>query len=102
MEVRASVVMRREEILQIRERVRSASEHIQPLLAPAPGHARRNAPAHLWLGVRVIFGEEWRVRADSASVLRFIAWIEANPNADYDAWDEKPEFRDGTFSERLF
>jgi len=90
------------ELRSIRERVRVVAERIQPLLEPAAGHARRNAPAHLWLGVRVVFGDEWRVRADPASVLRFIDWIGDHPNADYNAWIEGPEFRDGTFSERLF
>lgn len=78
------------------------AERIQPLLEPVAGLARRNAPAHLWLGVQVIFGEEWRVRADPASVERFIEWIDAHPNADYEAWPETPRFREGSFSERLF
>jgi len=91
-----------EELDCIRERVRTVAERIQPLLEPAKGLSRRNAPAHIWLGVRLVFGDEWRARAESSSVLRFIDWIDANPNADYDAWPERPELRPGTFSERLF
>lgn len=94
--------MTHEELERIRERVRTAAEQIQPLLAPVEGLARRNAPAHLWLGVRLRFGEEWRVRADPASVMRFLDWVDANPNADYDAWPESPLLRGDTFSERLF
>jgi len=90
------------ELNEIRERVRVVSERIQPLLAPVSGLSKRNAPAHLWLGVREIFGDEWRVRAQPSSVLRFIDWIAAHPNADYGAWPKQPEYRDGTFSERLF
>lgn len=91
-----------EEVDSIRERVRRVAERIQPLLLPEPGLSRRNAPAHLWLGVRILFGDEWRARADPASVLRFIDWVESNPNSDYNSWNESPRLRDGSFSERLF
>ncbi len=91
-----------EELQRIRDRVRMVAERIQPLLEPVEGLARRNAPAHLWLGVRVLFGDEWRVRAHPESVLRFVEWVGANPNADYHAWPETPELRADRFSERLF
>jgi hypothetical protein len=38
----------------------------------------------VWLGLKVIFGEDWRDRAAPASVHAFLAWMDANPNADYD------------------
>jgi len=91
-----------EELQSIRERVRLVGERIQPLLEPVAGLSKRNAPAHLWLGVRLVFGDEWRVRAEPASVLRFIDWIGEHPNDDYEAWPERPESRAGSFSERLF
>ena len=45
---------------------------IQPVLAPHPGLARRNAHAHAWLGIKTLFGEAWRERADLACVLAFV------------------------------
>ena len=65
-------------------RVRRVGDRIQPLLDPHPGLAARNAHAHVWLGIKVRFGESWRVRARPEGVRAFIEWIEANPNADYD------------------
>lgn len=94
--------MTSDELASIRDLVRRAAERIQSQLLPVPGLSRRNAAAHLWLGVRERFGEEWRVLAEPASVLRFIAWMESNPNASYEQWDEGPEFRKGAFTERLF
>jgi hypothetical protein len=37
----------------------------------------------VWLGLKVIFGDDWRERAAPASVHEFLAWMDANPNADY-------------------
>jgi hypothetical protein len=59
-----------EELAQINARVRAVADRIQPLLEPHPGLARRNAHAHAWLGLKVIFGDDWRERA-----------------ADYEAYD---------------
>jgi hypothetical protein len=39
----------------------------------------------------VIFGDDWRERAAPASVLAFIAWMDAHPNADYEAYDGSRE-----------
>jgi len=91
-----------EELRSIRERVREVAERIQPLLAPVSGLARRNAPAHVWLGIRERFEDEWRARAEPANVRRFVDWIERHPNADYDEWEETPTLRQTSFSERLF
>lgn len=91
-----------EEYRAIRERVRSVAERIQPLLAPVAGLSKRNASAHAWLGIRELFGDEWRARAEPASVLRFLDWIERHPNADYRSFTDTPRLRDGSFSERLF
>jgi hypothetical protein len=72
-----------EELAQINARVRAVADRIQPLLEPHPGLARRNAHAHAWLGLKVIFGDDWRERAAPESVFAFLAWMDANPNADY-------------------
>ena len=75
-----------EELAKVTARVRTVSDRIQPLLDPHPGLARRNAHAHVWLGLKVTFGEDWRERTAPASVLAFLEWIDANPNADYDEY----------------
>jgi hypothetical protein len=69
---------------QVQQRVHDVADRIQPLLHPHPGLARRNAHAHVWLGIKWRFGEDWRGRACLASVMAFLDWIESNPNADYD------------------
>jgi hypothetical protein len=38
----------------------------------------------VWLGLKVIFGEEWRERTAPASIRAFLDWMDANPNAEYD------------------
>jgi len=78
--------MDRRALDDIARRVRSAGDRIQPLLEPHPGLAARNAHAHLWLGIKVRFGDDWRTRARPEGVLAFIAWVEENPNADYQAF----------------
>jgi hypothetical protein len=72
------------ELQAINARVREVADRIQPLLEPHPGLARRNAHAHVRLGLKVIFGDDWRDRAAPASVRAFLGWMDANPNADYD------------------
>ena len=76
-----------DELAAVNARVRAVSDRIQPLLEPHPGLARRNAYAHVWLGLKVVFGEEWRERTSPASVHAFLDWMDANPNADYDAYE---------------
>ena len=71
------------ELVAINERVRAVAGRIQPLLEPHPGLARRNAHAHVWLGIKVTFGEDWRERAAPASVHAFLDWMDAHPNAGY-------------------
>ena len=78
--------MRPDELADINARVRAVADRIQPLLEPHPGMARRNAHAHVWLGLKVAFGDDWRTRAAPASVLAFIAWMDEHPNADYDEY----------------
>ncbi|MBM4111014.1 MAG: hypothetical protein FJ254_06620 [Phycisphaerae bacterium] len=78
--------MKRSDLDDIAMRVRRVGDRIQPLLEPHPGLAARNAHAHLWLGIKVRFGDAWRSRARHDGVCAFIDWIEANPNADYDAF----------------
>ena len=78
--------MRPDELQAVNVRVRAVADRIQPLLEPHPGLARRNAYAHVWLGLKVVFGEEWRERAAPASVLAFLEWMDANPNADYEEY----------------
>jgi hypothetical protein len=78
--------MRPEELATVTARVRSVADRVQPLLDPHPGLAKRNAHAHVWLGLKVVFGEEWRERAAPESVLAFLSWIDANPNAAYDEY----------------
>jgi hypothetical protein len=68
-----------EELAAVNARVRAVADRIQPLLDPHPGLARR----HVWLGIKVAFGEDWREFAAPASVQAFLAWIDAHPNADY-------------------
>lgn len=74
-------------VTQVNARVRQVADRIQPLLVPHPGLARRNAHAHAWLGIKTIFGEDWRERADLSAVLAFIEWMDAHPNDDYEAYD---------------
>lgn len=71
------------QLAEVTERVRAVADRIQPLLEPHPGLARRNAHAHVWLGIKVVFGDDWRARADPASVGAFLAWMDHHPNADY-------------------
>ncbi len=78
--------MNRRDLDDIAMRVRRVGDRIQPLLDPHPGLAARNAHAHVWLGIKVRFGESWRTRAMHAGVCAFVDWIEANPNADYEAF----------------
>jgi len=80
------VSLSHEESTAIREAVARVGDRIQPILHPHPGLERRNAYAHLWLGIKVRFGEEWRDSADPSSVLALIQWIDANPNLEYDDW----------------
>ncbi len=63
--------------------VRTVGDRVQPLLEPHPGLAARNAHAHIWLGIKTLFGSSWRERAHAAQVVAFIRWIELNPNAEY-------------------
>jgi len=49
--------MQPEELASVTARVRAVADRIQPLLDPHPGLAQRNAYAHVWLGLKVIFGE---------------------------------------------
>ena len=74
-------------LTQVNARVREVADRIQPLLAPHAGLTRRNAHAHAWLGIKTVFGEQWRERADLAAVLAFVEWMDAHPNDDYEAYD---------------
>ena len=74
-------------LAQVNAHVREVADGIQPLLAPHPGLARRNAHAHAWLGIRTIFGEDWRERADLSTVMAFVEWMRTHPNDDYEAYD---------------
>lgn len=71
------------ELAAIRARVAEIGPRIQPLLHPHPPLPERNAFAHIWLGLKEVFGESWRERAEPASVQAFLDWIEREPNADY-------------------
>ncbi len=75
--------MQAEQLASINARVRAVADRIQPLLEPHPGLARRNAHAHVWLGLKETFGDDWRDRATPASVHAFLAWMGDHPNADY-------------------
>ena len=75
--------MQADELVFVNERVRAVADRIQPLLEPHPGLARRNAHAHVWLGLKLTFGEDWRERTAPTSVHAFLDWMDANPNADY-------------------
>ena len=74
------------ELASVTARVRAVADRIQPLLDPHTGLAQRNAYAHVWLGLKVIFGEEWRERTAPASIRAFLDWMDANPNADYEEY----------------
>ena len=78
--------MQPEQLTAVTQRVRTIAEAIQPQLLPHPGLAQRNAYAHVWLGLKVVFGEDWRERAAPASVHAFLDWMERNPNGDYDQY----------------
>lgn len=91
-----------DELAQVTARVREVADHIQPLLLPHPGLARRNAHAHVWLGLKVVFGEDWRDRAAPASVHAFLDWMAAEPNADYGDYRGPVEFLDAQARGLLF
>ncbi|MSR44646.1 MAG: hypothetical protein EXS15_04715 [Phycisphaerales bacterium] len=74
--------MLKEEIARIRELVASTGATIQPLLHPHGAIAKRNAYAHIWLGIRTRFGAAWRESAIAHEVETFINWTSENPNAD--------------------
>jgi len=78
--------MNAEELKRIRSEVAQAGEKIQPLLLPHESLARRNAFAHIWLGIRTIFSEHWRDGGRVDEVSHFIDWIGKNPNADYESF----------------
>ena len=78
--------MNKRDLDDVAMRVRRVGDRIQPLLDPHPGLAARNAHAHIWLGIKVRFGESWRTRASHDGVCAFIDLIAANPNADYEAF----------------
>lgn len=94
--------MTHEELVLVRRTVAEVAAEVQPLLQPVPGLSRRNAPAHLWLGIRERFGPEWRVRALASSVLEMLEWMRRNPNGDYGAWPGPPQYRQDWFAEELF
>jgi hypothetical protein len=75
-----------EELTNIREQVAATGDAIQPLLLPHAGLARRNAYAHIWLGISAMFGDQWRSTAIAGEVIDFVRWIGANPNEDYGAF----------------
>ena len=50
--------MRPEDLAAVNARVCAVADRIQPLLAPHEGLAKRNAHAHVWLGLKVIFGDD--------------------------------------------
>jgi hypothetical protein len=87
-------VMKRDQLNAIASRVREVADRIQPLLEPHPGLAARNAHAHIWLGIKLRFGESWRSRATHAGVCAFIEWIDSNPNADYEEFPGPIELRE--------
>lgn len=78
--------MQPDELVAVNDRVREVADRIQPLLEPHPGLARRNAHAHVWLGLKVTFGDDWRARASPASVHAFLDWMAAHPNLDYGSY----------------
>jgi hypothetical protein len=80
------------ELAGITDRVRAVAERIQPQLAPHAGIVRRNAHAHVWLGLKVRFGDDWRDRAAPSSVHAFLDWIELSPNGEYEAYTGPVEF----------
>lgn len=74
------------QLKQIRDQVALIGARIQPQLLPHESLAHRNAFAHIWLGVKTVFGEHWRESGIDSEVTAFIAWIGANPNADYESF----------------
>jgi hypothetical protein len=90
------------ELAQVTARVREVADHIQPLLLPHAGLARRNAHAHVWLGLKVVFGDDWRDRAAPASVHAFLDWMDAQPNADYGEYGGPVKFLDAQARGLLF
>ncbi len=81
-----------QDLTTITVRVHEVAERIQPLLAPHAGLARRNAHAHVWLGLKVRFGEDWREHATAGSVRAFLDWIDTAPNAGYEEYGGPVEF----------
>ncbi|MSR69370.1 MAG: hypothetical protein EXS17_03385 [Phycisphaerales bacterium] len=79
--------MHADELNRIRQEVSLVGAKIQPFLKPHAGLIRRNAYAHLWLGIRTRFGERWRESAIPAEIEAFLAWSGDNPNAEYEAFE---------------
>lgn len=86
--------MDRRQLDLVTARVRDVGARIQPLLEPHPGLAARNAHAHIWLGIKVRFGDSWRERASLEGVCAFLDWIESNPNADYEDFPGPIQLKD--------
>lgn len=80
------------DLAPVREAVARVGARIQPLLEPHPGLARRNAFAHIWLGVKLRFGDDWKETAEPTSLLEFIEWIDSHPNDDYEEWPGPPRY----------
>lgn len=74
------------DLAQLRSLVATVGERIQPLLLPCETLAHRNAFAHIWLGVKTRFGDNWRETADSGEVGAFVRWMDAHPNEEYGAF----------------
>ena len=70
----------------IRGQVAQIGARIQPQLQPHESLAHRNAFAHIWLGVKTVFGEHWRESGVPQDVGAFVAWIGENPNSDYESF----------------
>lgn len=94
--------MQPDQLNTVTQRVRAVAEAIQPQLLPHPGLAQRNAYAHVWLGLKVVFGEDWRERAAPASVHAFLDWMERCPNEDYAAYTGPVQFLDAEERGLLF
>lgn len=82
-----------DDLAPVRDAVARVGARIQPLLEPHPGLAQRNAFAHIWLGIKVRFGEDWKAQADADSLLEFIDWLDRHPNDDYEDWPGPPRHR---------
>ena len=65
----------------VRDAVKEAGDYLQEKLPPHPNHAKRNAYAHLWRGIKEEMGRSYKECDDSdlPKILELIQHMRQNP-----------------------